>query len=405
MAATRELLYLAYRDVVYERRLTLCQVLALLAVLAPLLILFALKFGLIDTLTTRLLTAPANREVIAVGSRHYEAAWFAQMAARPDVAFIVPNTRRISASLSHLHNPASGRTATALQMIPTAAGDPLLTAAQPVPQGMAEIVLSASAARALDLTQPGPLIARIDRTRSGQPEFVTWTVRVVAILPAATLSEDAALVPLELLIATEDYRDGVAVAALGWSGTAPAPTSRQFARFRLYAASLNDVARLEADLTAEGISVRSQLAEIAALHALDRNLGRVFWLIAALGLIGLVASLAASLVATVERKQRELSIIRLIGFPTASLILYPVAQAVLIATAAALAALLLYWPLSMLLNTWFAASLRPGEAICRLLPQHILLALAATLIGAVIAAAWAGWRAARIEPAEGVRNV
>lgn len=405
MSATREILYLAYRDVLYERRISLCHVLALMAVLAPLLVLFALKFGLIDTLATRLLASPANREVVAVGSRHYENAWFDRMTARPDVAFIVPNTRRISASLSRLHNPAAGRTASAVQMIPTAAGDPLLGANVPVPQGSDEIVLSASMARKLGLERPGPLVARIDRTRSGQPEFVTWELRVAAILGSDVLSEDAALVPLELLLATEDYRDGVAVTALGWTGSAAPASPRRFARFRLYAATLDDVARLEADLVAEGIEVRSQLAEIAALQSLKRNLGRIFWLIASIGLLGLIASLAASLVANIERKQRELSIVRLIGFPTASLMLYPVAQAVLIAGTGALTAIALYFPVAALLNRWFADSLRSGEAICRLLPQHAIMAFFVTLAGAVFAAAWAGRRAAGIEPAERMRDV
>jgi putative ABC transport system permease protein len=35
----------------------------------------------------------------------------------------------------------------------------------------------------------------------------------------------------------------------------------------------------------------------------------------------------------------------------------------------------------------------------------VIIALAATLLGAALAAAWAGWRAARIEPAEGLRDV
>ena len=70
-APHREILRLAYRDFAHERRISLCFVLALMAVLAPLLILFGLKFGLVDTLAQRLVESPANREVLAVGSRQY----------------------------------------------------------------------------------------------------------------------------------------------------------------------------------------------------------------------------------------------------------------------------------------------------------------------------------------------
>jgi putative ABC transport system permease protein len=165
------------------------------------------------------------------------------------------------------------------------------------------------------------------------------------------------------------------------------------------------VAGLAADLEREGIELRTRVAEIATMQALDRNLGRVFWLIALIGTLGFLASLAANLLANVERKRRELSIVRLVGFPTTSLVLFPVAQALMIAMLGALAALAVFLPVSLALNGWFADSLREGESICQLLPVHILVALAATLIGASSSAAWAGLRAARIEPAEGLRDV
>jgi putative ABC transport system permease protein len=101
----------------------------------------------------------------------------------------------------------------------------------------------------------------------------------------------------------------------------------------------------------------------------------------------------------------ELSIIRLLGFSTRSIVLFPITQAVLIAALGAVAALAIYFAVSLLLNSIFASSLRSGELICRLLPLHFLLAVLMTLVCAVLAASWAGYRAALIEPAEGIRDV
>lgn len=404
MRPHREILRLAYRDFAHERRISLCFVLALMAVLAPLLVLFGLKFGLIDTLARRLVESPANREVLAVGSRQFDEAWFARIAARDDVAFVVPNTRRIAASLSRLMNPATGSDVRALQMIPTGPGDPVIGDAR-VPEGVAELVLSAPVAAKLGAQQGDRLLARIDRHRQGRDESVVWELTVTGVLAPAALPDEAALVPLALLVATEDYRDGVAVPALGWEGAPVAPGPRIYARFRLYATSIYTVAGLQAVLAGEGIEVRTQGAEIAAMQSLDLNLTRVFWLIALIGTLGFLASLAANLLANVERKHRELSVVRLIGFPTLSLVLFPVTQALLVAVLGALAALGVYLPVAVTLNGWFAANLQPGESICRLLPGHLVIALAATLLGAAVSAAWAGWRAARIEPAEGLRDV
>ena len=404
MRPHREILRLAYRDFAHERRISLCFVLALMAVLAPLLVLFGLKFGLVDTLARRLVESPANREVLAVGSRQFDEAWFTRIAARDDVAFVVPNTRRIAASLSRLMNPATGGDVRALQMIPTGPGDPLLGDST-APDGVAELVLSASAAAKLGAKAGDRLVARIDRHRQGRDEGVVWELKVTEILAPEVLAEEAALVPLTLLVATEDYRDGVAVQELGWEGSPPPEGPRSYARFRLYATSIYTVAALQSDLAAEGIEVRTQVAEIAAMQSLDRNLTRVFWLIALIGTLGFLASLAANLLANVERKRRELSIVRLIGFPTLSLVLFPVTQAILVAVLGALAALAVYLPVAAALNGWFATNLQPGESICRLLPGHVAIALTATLVGAAASAAWAGWRAARIEPAEGLRDV
>ena len=141
------------------------------------------------------------------------------------------------------------------------------------------------------------------------------------------------------------------------------------------------------------------------MQSLDRNLGRVFWLIAFLGTLGFVASLAANLLANVERKRRELSVVRLIGFSTKSIVMFPLAQALLIGILGAIGAAAVYFPVASLLNAWFADSLQSGEYICRLLPGHLLAAAAGTLICAGLAAAWAGHRAARVEPAEGLRDV
>ncbi len=396
--------WLAFRDFWYEPRIALCLLLALMAVLAPLLVLFGLKFGLIDTLTRRLVESPYNRELIGVGSGHYDSAWFKRMAGRPEVAFILPNTRSIAASFSALRAPRTGAELRAVPMLPTAAGDPLL-AAVTLPVQSDQVVLAALAAQKLGVAVGDRLEAQLDRRRNERSEHVVFELQVVGIAPEAVLPGAGVLVPLELLVATEDYRDGVAVARWNWAGSPNPGGERMFARFRLYARSIYDVVPLRDALLTEGIEVRTQAEEIESMQALDRNLSRVFWLLASLGSAGFLASLAANLLASVDRKRRELSVLRLLGFPTRSLMLFPLTQAALIAGLGGIIAVLAYWLVAAVLNVWFAASLHAGEMICRLQPLHILLALLATLGCALTASAWAGYRTARIELATGMRDV
>lgn len=89
---------LAWQDYRSDWRLSACAVLALVAVLVPLLVLFGLKFGLVGSLTERLQRDPGVREIIPLGGARFDAAYVAALAARPDVAFAVPRTRQIAAS-------------------------------------------------------------------------------------------------------------------------------------------------------------------------------------------------------------------------------------------------------------------------------------------------------------------
>ena len=89
---------MALRDYWHERALSLCAVLALATVLAPLLILFGVRNGVISNLQERLLQDPRNLEIVPVGSGKYGKAFFEEMRKRPKKKAGCPPTRSTSAS-------------------------------------------------------------------------------------------------------------------------------------------------------------------------------------------------------------------------------------------------------------------------------------------------------------------
>ncbi|MFE0752574.1 ABC transporter permease [Inquilinus sp. NPDC058860] len=394
---------LAMQDFAHDWRIGLCQILGLAAVLAPLLVLFGLRFGLIDTMAQRLIEDPRNREIAPAGSGRYDDAFFAALAADPRIAFVVPATRSIAANFTRLRAEGGGPPVSAIPLLPTGSGDPLLGRAPPPARDGA--VLTRRLAEALGVAEGARLRAEITRQRIGRIEAERLPLTVAGITDAPVGPAEAVLAPLDLLVATEDWRDGLAVPDRGWDGDAPAATGRIFARFRLYARSIYDVQGLERDLKQRGIEVRTAAAEIGQMQALDRNLGIAFWLIAGCGALGYLASLAAGLRGHVERKRRDLAMLRLLGLPTRSLITFPVTQSVLIALLGSLLAIGAFQLASASLNAVFAESLQPGEKICRLLPGHIAVAVAATIATAVLSAGWASALAAGIQPSEGLRDV
>ncbi|MGN2432916.1 ABC transporter permease [Pseudomonas syringae] len=389
---------LAWQDYRSESRLSACNVLALVAVIAPLLVLFGLKFGLIGSLTERLEQDPAVREVIPLGGGRFTTQFIRSLAMRPDVSFALPRTRQIAATADlSLNNQMLN-----VEMIPTANGDPLLSALPP-PQGLDSVVLSRTAAEKLSAQAGDWLDAAFTRQVSGVLQAQRTRLRVLAVLPLEAFQRDALFASLGLLQAAEDYRDGRAVPALGWQGESAPEAQRIYPAFRLYARNLNDVETLRRYFADSGLLVSTQSQAIAQVQSLSRNLSIVFWIIAGLALAGACAAIFAGALASVERKRRELSVLRLLGFSTGALLLFVVLQAVYSGALAALVSAALYGAAELGLNRLFVQV--AGEYASHLLPRHYLVALFAVLGASAVAAALGGLHVARIEASEGIRDV
>ncbi|MEO0998797.1 MAG: FtsX-like permease family protein, partial [Pseudomonadota bacterium] len=179
----------------------------------------------------------------------------------------------------------------------------------------------------------------------------------------------------------------------------------RFAGFRLYARSIDDVAGLRRGLMDQGIDVRTRLADIELVQALDRNLGIVFWTIAAIAALGYGFSFGTSVWANVDRKRREFSVLRLTGFRTRAIVRFPILQATLTGALGWFIAVVVFFAVQAGLNALFADSLGDGQAVCRLLPVHFIIALALTLTAAAVAAVAGGRRLARLEPSLALREV
>ncbi len=66
---------LAIKDYFNEWQISVCYVLALAAVLGPMMVLFALKFGIISGMFGQLIDDPRNRELRPIYSGRYDAEW------------------------------------------------------------------------------------------------------------------------------------------------------------------------------------------------------------------------------------------------------------------------------------------------------------------------------------------
>ncbi|MGE0746544.1 MAG: FtsX-like permease family protein [Rhodospirillales bacterium] len=392
---------LAWRDLTHELRLFFCMAAGFAAVLAPLIVLFGLKHGVIEGLRETLIENPRARMVVNTANRSYDRAFFDRLAARPDVAFVVPRMLFLHAASLRFERPDRPGTTAQGDLLATAAGDPLLGALPP--PGPREMVVSASLAARLSLAPGTPVTLRAVRGDGPTREVMNLALTVSAVAPPAAYDRDGAFVPLPVLSTAYDFLDDLAPpdAQPGES----ANWNRSYAGFRAHARRLEDVVALDHALRSAGVEVDTRAGEIAGLLALDRNLALLFALIAGLGGLGYLVSLGVGLYANVERKRRELSLLRLVGITGRGLTLLPVTQAAAIALCGAAIAAAVALAVAAVVNRVAAdAAMSEGHALCSIAPVHLAVATAVTLAGAVLAAAFAGARAARIEPAEGLRD-
>ncbi len=395
-------LRLATRDYLHEWQMSGCFILALASVLGPMLVLFGLKFGIVGGMIDQLVEDPRNREIMPVGSGRFSAEWMAELRKRSDVEFIVPRTRSIAATIQL--KSSNRPNIISMEVIPSEAGDPLLSAVAEGPDGLESIVLSQSAAAKLKVEPGDELSGSLVRRFKERKERAHLDLRVAAIAPADAFPREAAFTSVKLAEALEDYRDGHAVPMLGWKGSV-GTKARSYPGFRLYAASIYDVAGLHEGLVDLGIDVRTRAADIELVQRMDRNLSMVYWAIAIIGLIGFSLSLGASLWANVDRKSKELSVLRLVGFRTGDIMWFPMIQALYTALFGWGLAAAIYHVAALAINDMLASQMNVGQQVCDLLPIHYMIALGLTMGASIIAAALAGLRSAKIEPSEGLREI
>ncbi|MGI9127176.1 MAG: ABC transporter permease [Roseomonas sp.] len=393
---------LSLRDLLHERTLALCSLIGLAAVLAPLIVLFGLKQGVIDGLRAELIDNPRSRMVVNAANRNFDTEFLTRLAARPDIAFVIPRTRSLNTE-ARFENPARPGTVLRAELLATAAGDPLLHGLPNIAPN--QIIPSASFAARLDL-QPGMRVTlRALRGDTSAREVLNFPVTIAAIAPPSAFGRDGVFVDLKTLLLVDRFTDGAMPATATPADILDDP-ARIYAGFRAHARRLEDVTRIDHDLRRDGVEVETLAEQVEGLLSLDRSLTLLFALLAGLGGVGYLVSLGVGLYANVERKQRDLSLLRLIGLSRRDLVVFPLIQALIIAGAGAVLASLLALTVAGLVNRLPLAGANAAGArtICVIEAQHLLLAFLVSLLGAALSAAFAGYRAARIEPAEGLRD-
>ncbi|MDI2113725.1 ABC transporter permease [Commensalibacter nepenthis] len=391
---------LAWKDLKSEPILSLCLVLGIVAVLAPLIVIAGLRSGVLTSVRQTLLEDPHAREIVNISNRSFTDQTLKELSNRKDVEFLAPRTRTLAASLfmEKQSDLGSGRH---IMLTPTIKGDPLLKDIRPFIENNQDIILSSSAANHLHVQKGDEITAYLNRVLNGEKQQVKFSLKIVGIAAPSITDQDSAYVSLPLAVGIENYQDGIK----NWPSqlqALPLPAQPIYSGFRLYTHNINELPALDTYLRQSGIDILSKAGEVEGLLSLDQRLSLLFICVASLGGIGLCISLGAGLWANTERKRKSLALLRFNGFSAFDLILFPLVQSVILALSGAIIALGAAYGAGQLINMLFSSVLPQNHALFLLNGWIIWGALGLTVFGGVIVSLLSGNRAAKIQPWEGV---
>lgn len=393
---------LALQDLWHDRQVSLCIAAALVAVIAPLLLLFGLKHGVVSQLQRELLDDPRNLEVRMLTSGSYDNAWLANLREQPEVGFVIGQTRSLNTQADLLKD--AQRFVKGAELIPSAPGDPLLADIARHPQG-AQVILSEPAARRLEVAEGDHLTLAVSRRFDGQLERGRLTIDVAGVLEASRFPRPAAFVDLELLIELERFRDGHASPRLGVdNGLARGDYPLRYARARIYAKEGDAVQGLVEWLEEQHIDTASRLAEIENVRAINKVLALVFGVIAATALAGCMASMSGAFLANIDRKRREYAVLRLLGFQRPAVATFLAVQVGVLTLLAFSVGLGLFALGSAVFNRALATSNMSAGVVSHITPTHAVIALMLTLGVGLLVVVVGVARAYGIQPSESLRE-
>jgi putative ABC transport system permease protein len=394
---------LALQDLWHDRKVSLCIAASLVAVIAPLLLLFGLKHGVVSQLQDELLRDPRNLEVKMLSNGNYDTAWIERLRLRPETGFALGQTRSLNTQADLLIGMQ--RFVEGAEIIATEPGDPQLNLASLSPVGN-QVILSASAAQRLQATVGDSVQLRAMRRLDGVNERGEMTLTVLAVLDGARFGRAAGFVAPPLLLDLERFRDGYQVSSFGVATGKPLGNLQPlYARARVYARDIDQVAPLEHWLNEQHIETSSRLADIDNVKAINHVLGLIFGVIAMAALIGCVASMVGAFLANIDRKRKSLAVLRLLGFKRRAVGSFVVLQALVLSLAGYIGGLGFYAVGSHLFDYLLGSSQATGTFVCHITVWHSVAALLLTLLVAALVAVIGALRAINIQPAESLREL
>ncbi len=391
---------MALRDLLHEPVQFFCNVAMMVGVIAPLVLLFGAKNGVVSNLITDLRSDPELLRIHVQGEHDFQLKDIVELRARDDVGFVVQDIRSISRRI--LLQSADGGPITRANLLPGGPDDPIVQRGHDIQGG--KIAMSQALATRLKV-EVGDVVTTV-LNRGNPPKLLGKTgFEILEVIPSRLLAGHGVVMDPIVMDQIEAFYDGYAVTPLGISeGENFDARNQVFENMRIYAQGLDDVGLLAQFLQEKyQVPIKSRASEIQRVQDLNANLNLALLIIVVAAIIGLLASMASSQWAEVERKKRPLATMALMGFTAKQRALLPVIQS-LVTTMTALFVTLLVVLMGQASFELLLASSLDGRSVVQYSLIQVMISTCLILLLSMGASAAAAFRASKIEPAMLIRG-
>ncbi len=424
---------LAYKELTFDRMMSICQIAAIASIIAPLLLLFSLRYGILEELKNNLMNDPKVLSLTLDTSYHLNENFFNQLQNNKHVGFVIPEITALNAIVD-IKFPGGVKR---VEVIPTKVGDPIVvgssisyhTEEQALKND--EVFINESFAFQRDIRVGDQINVVVSRTQQGRRQASTLKMTVKGIINQRFVNDDCILVNMKVLDAIDYYRNGYDPALLT-SGNyendaeriyakfrlyakslddvtplyydlvekrlnvtskmrdienvkAENDAERIYAKFRLYAKSLDDVTPLYYDLVEKRLNVTSKMRDIENVKAIGSVLNFVFGVVASVSIVGGIIALAGLILSSLKARKRNIVLLRLMGQTYNDIYLIVIIESLIVATIGFVLAFMLYYLGSWVFNYYFE-SILVGSVVSKLTLLHIAGFLLGTfLLSALVA--------------------
>lgn len=396
------ILKLALCSLRFDKIISICIVASLCAVIAPLLLLFSLRFGIISNLEHKLSSNPSNLEIRMMSGYRLDQQFFDELKNNPHIGFVIPLTRSLSVTANISFN---GRIVQNLETLPTAAGDPIVREMGFDGElSLTEAYLSETTAQDLGLKTGDTFKFVISRITDNKTVNAVVPFTLKGIVKKELLPHKTIMVNFNTLVYMEDFRDGFEPPVFS-DGSNPNSERQNFAKARIYVKSLNDLEPVSRMLR-QNYSITDKLASVENLKAISKVLSFIFTTIALTSIAGGVMATIGLIFTNLSRLEKTFALLFLSGLSKGGVFFIVVIQNFILSVCAYLCSLGLFYAGMFTFNLYFKDLLGPETLVSILTVSHVVTGgLMTVFICVLVSMVLCRFKVLNLKVADSLRNV